>query len=162
MADIEMMSDLLIGLLHGPQGGSARIIDQYYEQYEPFEEEFPEQSRFTRLFDKTRQTVERLFPDIADVARWGNRADFYSLFVAIGSLLVTHDLPRTSENRIREKLVHFAKDVDRSLDDPTAGTNAGARRYARAIEKGSNDKARRQERHEVLTEIIKPFFRKKK
>ena len=42
MADIEMMSDLIIGLLHGPQGGSARIIDGYYEQYEQYEDEFPQ------------------------------------------------------------------------------------------------------------------------
>src|SRR5207247_4055492 len=71
MADIEMMSDLLIGLIHGPQGGSAKIIDEYYEQYEQFEDEFPEKNRVKRLFDRTLDTIKRLFPEIADVPRWG-------------------------------------------------------------------------------------------
>ncbi|MFY9555997.1 MAG: DUF262 domain-containing protein [Blastocatellia bacterium] len=93
MADIEMMSDLLIGLLHGPQGGSAKIIDQYYEQYEPYEDEFPEQNRIKRLFAMTVDTIKRLFPEIEDVSRWGNRADFYSLFIAFGNLLRDHDFP---------------------------------------------------------------------
>src|SRR5207253_1359398 len=74
MTDIEMMSDLLIGLIHGPQGGSAKIINQYYDHYEQFDDEFPEQVRIRRLFDKTLATIERLFPRIAEVVRWGNRA----------------------------------------------------------------------------------------
>ena len=61
MGDIEMMSDLLIGLIHGPQGGSAKIIDQYYEQYEQFEDEFPEQNRFKRRFIRSLETIKRLF-----------------------------------------------------------------------------------------------------
>ncbi len=53
MGDIEMMSDLLIGLLHGPQGGSAKIIDQYYEQFEIYEDEIPGHAKLESLFDRT-------------------------------------------------------------------------------------------------------------
>ena len=162
MADIEMMSDLLIALLHGPQGGSAKIIDQYYEQYEQYEDEFPEQNRTKRHFTKTLDTIKRLFPVIADVPRWGNRADYYSLFVAFGNLLRDHDLPRRSENALAKNLVKFAEDVDQRLERPTANTSEVSKKYARAIEKGSNDKARRMDRHETLVEIIEPFLRKKK
>lgn len=162
MADIEMMSELLIGLLHGPQGGSAKIIDQYYEQYEQYEDEFPEQNRIKRQFAKTLDTVKRLFPEIADVPRWGNRADYYSLFVAIGNLLRDHDLPRGSEKALVERLIEFAEEVDQRLEKPTAKTSGLSKKYARAIEKGSNDKARRMDRHEALAEIIKPFLRNKK
>ena len=162
MADIEMMSDLLIGLLHGPQGGSAKIIDQYYEQYEPFEDEFPEQNRIKRLFGSTLDTVKRLFPDIADIPRWGNRADFYSLFVALGNLLQDQDLPHGSVKTLAANLVQFAGEVSQRLETPTAHTSAASRKYARSIEKGSNDKARRMDRHEALAEIIGPFLRKKK
>lgn len=161
MADIEMISDLLIGLLHGPQGGSAKIIDQYYEQYEQFEDEFPEQNRIKRLFAKTLETVKRLFPEIADVSRWGNRADYYSLFVTLGNLLPDHDLPDESE-KLTRKLMEFAKEVDQRLENPTAKTSTLAKKYARAIEKGSNDKARRTDRYEALVEIIRPFLRKRK
>jgi hypothetical protein len=162
MADIEMMSDLLIGLLHGPQGGSAKIIDQYYEQYEEFEDEFPEQNRIKKLFDKTFETVKRLFPSISETSRWGNRADYYSLFVGLGSVLTEHDVPRKSEKKLSRKLLEFASEVDRRLERPTADTSALSQKYARAIEKGSNDKARRTDRHEALLEIVKPFLRKKR
>lgn len=155
MADIEMMSDLLIGLLHGPQGGSAKIIDQYYEQYEQFDDEFPEQSRTKRRFSKTLEMINALFPKIGDVPRWSNRADFYSLFVALGN----SDLTRVSKKALAAKLVEFATEVDRRLEKPTAQTSDSAKTYARAIEKGSNDKARRQDRHDALIEVIKPYLR---
>src|SRR5437870_2452618 len=161
MSDIEMISDLLIGLLHGPQGGSAKIIDQYYEQYEQFEDEFPEQNRVKRLFARTLDTIKRLFPEIADVPRWGNRADYYSLFVTLGNLLPDHDLTGGSEKALARKLTEFAKEVDQRLENHTARTSTLAKKYARAIEKGSNDKARRMDRYEALDEIIGPFLRKK-
>jgi Protein of unknown function DUF262 len=159
MADIEMMSDLLIGLLHGPQGGSAKIIDEYYERYEPFEDVFPDQSRVKRLFDKTLNTIRVLFPTISDTSRWGNRADYYSLFVALGSLLTDHRLPASHEKKLSKKLVKFATEVDRQLEGAPNGTSISAQSYASAIEKGSNDKARRTDRHEALVEIMKPFLK---
>ena len=161
MADIEMMSDLLIGLLHGPQGGSAKIVDQYYENYEQYEDEFPEQSRVKRVFARGKSLIERLFPNISDT-RWGNRADFYSLFVALGSLLEKHDLAKSKEKELRDRLLKFAADVSKRLEDPTAPTSAPVREYARAIEKGSNDKARRTDRHEALVGIIAPILTEKK
>jgi len=156
------MSDLLIGLLHGPQGGSAKIIDQYYEQYEQYEDEFPEQSGVRRLFAHTRETIAGLFRAIEDVPRWHNRADYYSLFVALGNLLKECELPVSSKKGLAEKLIDFAKDVDQRLEEPTAKTSDASKRYARAIEKGSNDKARRMDRHEALREIIEPLLKKKK
>lgn len=154
MADIEMMSDLLIGLLHGPQGGSAKIIDQYYEQYEQFDDEFPEQNRVKRMFDRTRGTIERLFQDISET-RWGNRADYYSLFIAIGHLLAKQNVRTKNFKSLNEKLLGFANEVDQRLEKPNAKTSDEARNYARAIEKGSNDKARRMDRHDALVAIIK-------
>ncbi len=162
MADIEMMSDLLIGLLHGPQGGSPKVIDQYYEHYEPYEDEFPEQTRIERLFSKTLSTIKLLFPKISDVPRWGNRADFYSLFIALGSLLESGNLLRKSEKPLADELIEFGEEVDKRLKKPTAATREAAKQYARAIEKGSNDKARRTDRHEALLETIEPFFERKK
>jgi hypothetical protein len=162
MADIEMMSDLLIGLLHGPQGGSAKIIDQYYESYEQYEDEFPEQNRIKRQFTKTVDMIKRLFPVIADTPRWGNRADFYSLFVGLGNALWDHDLLRRSEKALARALADFADEVDKRLEKPATKTSPASRKYARAIEKGSNDKARRMDRHEALGEIIEPFLKEKR
>lgn len=162
MADIEMVSDLLIGVLHGPQGGSAKIIDGYYEEYEQYEDEFPDQARVTKLFGKTLDTIKRLFPNISETPRWGNRADFYSLFTALDNLIDHRTLLRKSEKRLAEKLNEFAEEVDLRLRKPSAGTSKAVRDYARAIEKGSNDKARRMDRHEAVIEIIEPFLEQNK
>lgn len=161
MADIEMMSDLLIGLLHGPQGGSAKIIDQYYEQYEQFEDEFPDQNRVKRLFERALGAIERLFPKIAET-RWGNRADFYTLFIAMGTLLEKNELTKSKEKDLREGLMNFADEINKRLASPTAKTGTEAKVYARAIEKGSNDKARRTDRQESLISIVLPYLTGKK
>ena len=39
--DVEFVSELMIGTLHGPQGGAAGVIDQYYATYEDYDDEFP-------------------------------------------------------------------------------------------------------------------------
>lgn len=161
MGDIEMMSDLLIGLLHGPQGGSAKIIDQYYEEYETDDDEFPDQPRVEKLFAQTLSKIRLIFPQIADVSRWGNRADFYSLFVAVGHLLKDHVLPQSRRVRLAKRLNKFAESVDKELETPTTTASGLAQKYARAIEKGVNDKARRTDRHEALLELMSPLFREK-
>jgi hypothetical protein len=84
------------------------------------------------------------------------------LFTALGNLLQDRDLVRKSEKALAEKLVHFAEEVDKRLKKPTATTSQLSRNYARAIEKGSNDKARRMDRHEALQEIIEPLLERKK
>jgi hypothetical protein len=160
MADIEMMSDLLIGLLHGPQGGASKIIDQYYEQYEQFDDEFPEQGRVKRAFGKAQSNIATLFPNITET-RWGNRADYYSLFVSLGNLLEKYELPKAKIRELRKALLAFANEVDMRLENPLARTSAAAKNYARAIEKGSNDKARRTDRHEELLKTIQPFLSKR-
>jgi hypothetical protein len=63
---------------------------------------------------------------------------------------------------LSKKLVEFAIEVDRRLERPAADTSEGARKYARAIEKGSNEKARRTDRHEALSQLIEPFLKAKK
>jgi len=161
MSDIEMMSDLLIGLIHGPQGGSAKVIDEYYEHFEEYDSEFPEQGRVRRVFSRALSTIQRVFPNIGDVPRWANRADFYSLFVALGATLGVHELPSSRVKQVRQGLIRLAEAVNLSLADPSASTNKAAKNYARAIEKGSNDRARRVDRHEVLVAILEPLVKAK-
>lgn len=158
MGDIEMMSDLLIGLIHGPQGGAAKVIDEYYVQYEQYEDEIPGQAKLLHRFKETLDTITTLFPDLSKTSRWANRADFYSLFQALGALLKTHTVAKNKRRRLAKALIDFADQIDASLENPAAGTPR-VKKYARAIEKGSNDKARRADRHDALTTIITPFMK---
>ena len=159
MGDVEYMSDLLIGLIHGPQGGSAKILDDYYEMYEPNEDEIPGQAKLKHQFDQTLLAIKSIFPEISDTDRWSNRADFYSLFVALGSLLdkMTLSKPKAARNALEK----FATEVSANIENPNSSASSAVRKYARAIEKGSNDKARRLARHEVLLKLVTPFLKKK-
>jgi len=153
MADIEMMSELLVGLMHGPQGGAPKVLDEYYRIYEN-EDEIPEQKRIVRLFARTKEMISRLFPKIGDTY-WSNRADYYSLFVGLGEVLQSHtELSSTVERRVRDALLKFREDVARSIKDPESAVATVAARYARAIEKGVNDRGRRKARHDALTRVL--------
>ena len=161
MTDVEYVSQLLIGVLHGPQGGSSKIIDSYYEQYEDFDDEFPEQRRAEELFDQTLETVELTLPDIKET-RWRNKTDFYSLFVALTSLLRKTPVAKSRINAMKKELLAFASKVEDRLADEDSKAPKNIVRYVRAVEKGANDKRRRAERHAVLADLLGPFMRQAK
>jgi hypothetical protein len=62
---------------------------------------------------------------------------------------------------MRTTFENFAAEVSASLESPNTTVGTAARKYARAIEKGSNDKARRSARHEVLVNLLTPFLKKR-
>lgn len=159
LGDVDFVSQLLIGVIHGPEGGSGAVVDEYYRTYEDYdlEEGIPDQRRATRLFNRTLAFVQKLFPNIQDDAelRWDNRADFYSLFVALAGIIREHDVPKDkSAPALRNALQKFSRDVNRRLADEDAPATVNVVEYARAIEKGVNDKARRADRHRILTTVI--------
>jgi hypothetical protein len=160
MLDVEFMSELLIGVMHGPQGGSPKIIDEYYKQYEDYEDEFPEQQRVERSFNEVLKQIQIILPEIKET-RWGNKTDFYTLFVALASLLRTSELPQSKAREIRRALDRFAKEIDRRLADEEATVSRNAIDYVRAVEKGANDKKRRADRQAAMKAVIGEFFKPK-
>jgi hypothetical protein len=161
MGDVEFVSELLIGVMHGPQGGSSRVIDDYYKQYEDYEEEFPSQRRTERLFEDTLGAVQSILPEIKQT-RWGNKTDFYTLFVAVANLLKTSELTSSKFPQARKSVLAFAAKVDERLADETVEVENEVMEYVRAVEKGANDKARRAARYAILVALMEPFFRAKK
>jgi len=161
MGDVEFVSELLIGVLHGPQGGSAKVVDDYYSQYEDYEDEFPDQRRVRKLFEDTLETVQRLCPNIKET-RWSNKTDFYTLFVSVASLLRTCELVESRLPHVREALKNFAEEVNQRLADEGANVGKNAIEYVRAVEKGANDKKRRADRQAALLNIIRTYFKQKK
>jgi hypothetical protein len=157
MGDVEFVSELLIGLLHGPQGGSSSIIDEYYAQYEDYEDEFPEQKTVAKLFEETLKSMQQILPDIKGT-RWGNKSDFYSLFVGLGSLLATGNVLPKNLKPVRDALIQFAGVVNLRRLDENANVSKETRDYLQAVEKGANDKSRRAERHAIIVRLLEPFF----
>jgi hypothetical protein len=160
MKDIEFISELLIGLMDGPQGGSGQVIDDYYRQMEVYEDEFPDQKQVKRLYDRTLFAVQSIFPEIKKV-RWRNRTDFYSLFVAIGSIL-GEELKGYNKEKVRVALTDFAEQVNERMSDEEAKVSNEAAEYTAAVKRGSSDKSRRAVRHKALLIVLSPLFKKKK
>lgn len=156
MSDVEFMSELLIGVLHGPQGGSPKVIDEYYYTYEDCEDEFPEQRAAVKLFNETLNTIKAHLPDIK-ATRWGNKTDFYTLFVTIADLLRNGRF-KSSSKSFKSSLDRFAKQIDVRLANEKAKVSKDAIGYVRAVEKGANDKKRRADRHLALMNVIRKHF----
>jgi hypothetical protein len=155
MKDIEFVSELVIGTIDGPQG--SVVLDDYYLQYETYQDEFPKQRDIKRLFDKTLRTIQAVLPEIKDT-RWRNRTDFYSLFVATAHLLRENNLPESRFARLRSTLSEFGRRVDSKIADEDEQVPENIAEYARAAEKGSNEKSRRAARHEALLTSIQRHF----
>ena len=162
MGDIQFISELIIGVLHGPQGGSSKDIDEYYKQYEDYEEEFPNQIQAKKLFNSTLATIQSILPDIKDT-RWGNKTDFYTLFVAVSHLHGSvKELTKSKVTRARRALADIAAEINTRLGDEEAKVSKNVVQYVRAVEKGANDKKRRADRHLALLSVLDQFFRPKK
>lgn len=157
MKDLEFVSELLIGVTHGSQGGSASAVDAYYTQYEDYEDEFPGQRTATRLFRKTRKAVETVMPDLRET-RWSNLTDYYTLFVACAGLLREWDLAEQKVEPLRAELLEFERQAGKRLANEEAEVPGSVAKYVRAMARGANDKARRGERHNALIEEIAHSF----
>jgi len=161
MGDVEFVSELLIGVLHGPQGGSAKVIDEYYVQFEDYEDEFPDQKRAEKLFQATLELIPKVLPDIKET-RWSNKTDFYTLFVAFASQLKSLDLPDSVVGKVRKSLDSFEEEVALRLADERAKVSKEAVNYVRSVEKGANDKLRRANRQAALLGMVGQYFKPKK
>jgi len=158
MKDLQYVSELLIGLIAGPQGGSTKVIDEYYSNFEEYEDEIPNEEDIHEQYDYALKVVDTIFfPNMKTAGRFKNLADFYSLFVAIAALHRDgSELPDAGKKlaELREDLLAFSVEVDQRLSNPKAHVSEHAIKYARAIEKGVNDKSRRSARHKALLGVI--------
>ncbi len=157
MGDIEFMSELLICVMHGPQGGSRDTIDAYYQQLEDYDE-FPEQREAQRLFGQALSVIKVVLPDVRDT-RWSNKTDFYTLFGVIAALLREKRIRTAKVAGLRKRLDTFAKRVDRFLANRAVKVPARVREYVLAAEKGANDRMRRAQRHNALLPEVEPYFK---
>lgn len=160
MRDIEFVSDLIIGVLHGPQSGNPRTLDDYYAMYEDYDREFPQQRECRRRFYHTLDLIQELLPDIRDT-RWVNKTDFYSLFVATAHLLREQTLPNSNLDSVRQVLYDFASDISKHQQNERAHARDEVVQYVAAMRRGSSDRTRRGGRHQVLLAVISPYFEKR-
>jgi len=157
MKDLQYIAELVIGVGYGPQGGSSKIVDEYYSLFEEYDDEIPDQTDILDRYEYALQGAHAIFPDLMKAGRFKNLADFYSLFVALAALKREgQKVPLTGKNlaSLRTDLLEFSREVGQRLGDPKAIVPEEAIKYSRAIEKGVNDKSRRSARHDALLSVL--------
>jgi hypothetical protein len=152
MNDAEFVSELVIGMLHGPQNKKVSL-DKWYETYET---EFPDRSRVEAAFLSALGELQKILPNIKD-ARWRKKSDFYTL--ALCFLSHTKDLPLTRKARVAasKALLRFGEDVDLFI------SNGGKARkevktYVHAVERAASDLSNRKIRAKVLESVLRSVW----
>ena len=157
MRDIEFISDLLIGVLDGPQSGNSKTLDKYYGVYEDYEREFPGQRECRKRFSKTLEVIQDTFSDLK-ATRWSNKTDFYSLFIAIAHLLRGQVLPYDRIDPLSQDLSKFACEIRKYQEDESVFVSKLVTDYVGAMRRGSSDQHRRGVRHQALLQLISQYF----
>ena len=158
MRDIEFVSDLLIGVMHGPRSGSPKTLDDYYAAFEDYEPELPGELETKLRFSRALELIREIFPKLKST-RWANRSDFYSLFVAMAHLLRDQVLFSDGIAEAHNVLTGFEAKVKAYQDEEEVLAEGEVEDYVDAIRRGSTDQHRRGVRHQVLISIMSPCFR---
>ena len=161
MRDIEFISDLLIGVLDGPQGGNANTLNDYYALYEDYEREFPGQRECKKRFSNALELIQELLPEIKR-SRWSNKTDFYSLFVSLAHLLRTDVVPDDNIDPLADSLEEFEQEIAAYQEDEDADVQDVVGHYVGAMRRGSSDQFRRGVRHKAVLPVISPHFRRRR
>jgi hypothetical protein len=149
MHDVEFVSELLVGMMAGPQN-KKDTLDDYYEDYE---REMPDEDLWRSRFQSVVALMTSVL-DRDDIRAWSGKSDFYSLFLAFAELAKKSRLTPAKRAAVRDGVMRFRKKVDvakRRGSEPAKG-DVGA--YAEAVTRAASDLARRTTRLEILERVI--------
>ena len=155
MIDAEFISELFIGMMHGIQQKNQTNIDGFYKMYD---QSFPEKDEKRKEFESVENMITGIFGDDLVKTRWHGKPDFYSLFLAMYELYKIYHFPQDRYELIKNRLINFAVDVDntKNSDKPTKDTLVLG--YVESAEKQTTNKNSRQQRYEIVRQLIIPFL----
>jgi hypothetical protein len=106
MLDVEFISELAIGILHGLQN-KKQSLEKWYTVYEV---EFEQQRVVEETFATVLGELVHLIPNFT-ATRWRKKSDFYTLFLVLADHV--NRLPLSSEKRMlaTDRLVAFQRQV---------------------------------------------------
>lgn len=148
MKDVEYASIIFVLTMHGIQDGDP--LDSFYAEYD---EAIPEVGKHTERYNVVKSMILEM-AELVRKTRFGNRADFYSLWSA---MLDFADNPkRIDYAATNDALREFADRVTLvpTLSDPrSAGEDAAA--YSQAVRAGTTKGQNRATRKEILLSKIR-------
>jgi hypothetical protein len=169
MLDVEYISELAVGLIHGPQN-KKHSLDKWYEAYEKeFEQEHVVESTFATVLGELMQLLSR-----PARTRWRKKSDFYTLFLVfaahVGSLPLASDkrilvatILESFQSMVTEYLATLSPTQNTEDSDAEAETRQTQNvvqlstvypsevvRYAGAVQRAASDLANRRTRAREL------------
>jgi hypothetical protein len=155
MIDIEYVSELAVGFLHGLQN-KKDSLDKWYEAYE---REFPDRRRTEKALTNTLVEITEILPGI-NKTRWRKKSDFYTLFLLMAEYAQKFPLNDSKRQRLQKALTKFGNDVDTYIRDPDGGQSPSKsiKAYSEAVERAASDLARRKTRRAEVAKIIEPIL----
>ena len=158
MLDIEYISKLAVGLLHGLQNKK----DSLEKWYAALEEEFEDQAQVEATFLQVTGEIVQLLPDLRET-RWKKKSDFYTLFLCLASC--RRQLPLSSDQRMScaASLRVFGEAVTAHLredEDPEKSEEPeeSVKSYALNVSRAASDLQSRKRRAEALGRVLADVF----
>jgi Protein of unknown function DUF262 len=153
MLDVEYVSELAIGYLHGFQN-KKNSLDRWYAAYE---EEFPERSDVERVIATVTGELAQVLPDMRRT-RWRNKSDSYTLFLVFANHQEDLPLTRDARTEAHDRLVKFGEDVSAYLTQARAGRRPRVAKrvaeYAGAVRAAATDLANRRARAAQVESLL--------
>jgi hypothetical protein len=137
MQDVEFVSDIFAGIIHGLDKDID--LDEIYAWYDS---EIPDLDRCRSEYEGTKSLISQMFP-LFETVRFRNLADFFSLwFACLSANREGKGLRLDSSAKTLSQFVESAR--DEATNDPDA------KKYLVAVSQGSNKAANRKIRAELL------------
>jgi hypothetical protein len=155
MLDVELISEIAIAALHGPQN-KKQNLDKFYEIYEG---EFEQERELEYAFDLVANEITKLLSNLVKT-RWRKKTDFYTLFLTLYEH--KNQLPLSKDRIEKASLIlqEFGAELDLYLQaDQKDVSNFSiiVKSYASGI-RASTDLASRKRRQEALEKKLSPVW----
>lgn len=156
MLDVEYVSELTVGFIHGVQN-KKESLDKWYVAYEV---EFEDQVEVEAMFPRVADEIVSTLPGIRDT-RWRKKSDFYTLFLCMAQRHASLPLTRDQRASLATALTDFGDRVTAILreDQEFQAQNDDEREdhgsvYALNVSRAASDMQSRKRRAEVLNDVI--------
>lgn len=157
MGDVEFASELLSGMLEGPQD-KKRDLDYFYARYAKWAPEEVDQAR--KSFTAVLADLKIIFDEVAfpiKPTRFRQKADFYSLFLAVHGLLkIGFTIKNKNPSQLRRDLTILDQHIAPESDVPILSE------YAVKCVSQANSHASRSWRRNFLTDVLAGTYRQQK
>lgn len=152
MEDVEFVSELIVGLMAGPQD-KKKTLDDYYEDYEV---DFPDKRHWKKTYEQTRSLLDQVFGQ-QEIREWRGKSDFYTLFLSFGDLVTSATkISASKRSAIKAKLMTFLTQVKQAKrKDNTKHFSKRVHEYTDAVTRAATDLARRNARQKIIDKLIR-------